>query len=138
MSNPFEIAANATSRFASIPTVPAVPPIRPGPKLKPLVERKSLHALQLAQHKSSPISVTAEGLFTRFKTSRDDESDSDSSTSTDKRRRSYTREQKLAAIGYATTKKVWSEEKQQMVLISQTSLQRFGYTSTTSQIEKGC
>src|SRR5947207_4665209 len=69
MSNPFEIAANATSHFASIPTVPAVPPIRPGPKLKPLVERKNLHALQLAQHKSSLISVTAEGLFTQFKTS---------------------------------------------------------------------
>jgi hypothetical protein len=47
-----------------------------------------------------------QGLLAQFKANKNDESDSDSSTSGDIRRRSYCREQKLPAVGYATTKGV--------------------------------
>ena len=117
MSNPFEIAAQAL--IAAPPMLSlAVPTTRHGPKPKPLAERRTLHALQLARRVTSPITATADGLLAQFKADNDDESDSNSSADGDRRRRSYTREQKLAAIGYATTKKVWDSKKQQMVLIS--------------------
>ena len=118
MSNPFEIAANATMPELSSTLNLVVKAPRPGPKLKSLAERKSLHTLQLARHNATPISTTAEGLLAQFKVNIDNESDSESSNGGDIRRRSYTREQKLAAIGYATTKRVWDEKEQQMVIIS--------------------
>jgi hypothetical protein len=110
MSNPFMIAAAQ----ASMPILPAIPAPRPGPKPKPLAERRSLHALQLTRHK--PITTTTtDGLLAQFKANIP-EIDSDSDN--DIRRRSYTREQKLAAIGYSTSKQVWDSKKEQIVLIS--------------------
>jgi transposase-like protein len=121
MSNPFEIAAQA--RAPATPSVPisihrALSAIRPGPKLKPLAERKALHALQLTRRTAAPIAATADGLLAQFKSKEGNELDSDSSANGDIRRRSYTREQKLAAIGYAATKQEWNEKQQQMVPIS--------------------
>ena len=106
---------------ASIPVLPSTlnPAIlapRAGPKPKPLAERQSLHALQLARH-DSIISATTDGLLAQFKANAPAELDSDSD-SHDNRRRSYTREQKLAAVGYATTKRVWHSKTGEMVLIS--------------------
>jgi hypothetical protein len=108
MSNPFEIAAQAIVPASSSTPIPidlALSVIRPGPKPKPLAKRKTLYALQLARRNATPIAATAEGLLAQFKASDNSESDSDSSADNDLRRRSYTREQKLAAIRYATTKK---------------------------------
>jgi transposase-like protein len=119
MSNPFIIAAQ-TSTTAPPPSVPnpSIPASKPGPKPKPLAERSTLHALQLARYNTTPVTAMADGLLAQFKANNDDESDSSSSANGDVRRRSYTREQKLAAIGYATTKKVWDSTRKQMVLIS--------------------
>jgi hypothetical protein len=84
---------------------PAILAPRAGPKPKPLAERRSLHALQLARH--DPITTTTtDGLLAQFKANVPAESDSDSNNNHDIRRRSYTREQKLAAVEYATTKRV--------------------------------
>ena len=118
MSNPFEIAAQALPLKPSLMPNLSIPAPKPGPKPKPLAERRTLHALQLARHNTTPIAATADGLLAQFKAENDDESDSGSSANGDLRRRSYTREQKLAAIGYATTKKVWNKNEQQMVVIS--------------------
>jgi hypothetical protein len=110
MSNPFMIATQA---LVSTPSSTSLAP-RPGPKPKPLAERQSLHALQLARR--DPITTTTtDGLLAQFKADGPTELDSDSD-SLDIRRRSFTREQKLAAIGYATTKRVY--QKGEMVLIS--------------------
>ena len=80
----------------------------------PLAKRQSLHALQLAYR--DPITITTtDGLLAQFKANSPPELDSDSD-SPDIRRRSFTREQKPAAIGYATTKRVY--QKGEMVLIS--------------------
>ena len=110
MSNLFEITAQAlVSTPSSTPLAP-----RPGPKLKPLAERRSLHALQLAHH--NPITTTTtDGLLAQFKADNPPETDSDSDNP-DIRRRSWSREQKLAAIGYAATKRVCQKGK--MVPIS--------------------
>ena len=109
MSNPFEIAAQALATPSSTSLAP-----RPGPKPKPLAERQSLYALQLARR--DPITTTTtDGLLAQFKANVPAEIDSDSN-SHDIRRRSYTREQKLAAVGYATTKRVC--QKGEMVSIS--------------------
>jgi hypothetical protein len=92
MSNPFEIATQA---LVSTPSSTS-PATRPGPKAKPLAERR-LYALQLAHH--NPITTTnADGLLARFKANNDNDAelDSDSDNNLDIRRRSYTREQKLA------------------------------------------
>jgi hypothetical protein len=98
MSNPFMIAAQAP--VSTPPSVSLAP--RHSPKPKPLAERQSLHALQLAR--PDPITTTTtDGLLAQFKANLAAEIDSDSGN-LDIRRRSYTREQKLAAIGYATTK----------------------------------
>jgi hypothetical protein len=117
MSNPFEIAANATSYVPPPAPNPAVPAVRPGPKLKPLAQLSTLHSLQLARRTTTPLALTAEGLLAQFKADQNVESDSESSAN-DTRKRSYTREQKLAAISYAAIKKVWDNKRQQMVLIS--------------------
>lgn len=110
MSNLFEIATQAP---VSMPSSTSLAP-RPGPKPKPLAERRSLHALQLTRH--NPITTTTtDGLLAQFKADNPTEIDSDSDTP-DTRRRSYTREQKLAAVGYATTKLVY--QKGEMVPIS--------------------
>ena len=112
MANPFEIASRSL-----IPVSLPNPTPKPGPKAKPLAERRSLHALQLTHHDSSPITTTADGLLAQFKSNTSAELDSDSDGG-DIRRRSYTREQKLAAVGYGSTKRVWDPKKEQMVLIS--------------------
>ena len=76
---------------------------RPGPKAKPLAARQSLHALRLAYQ--DPITTTTtDGLLAQFKANVPAEINSDSDN--DIRRRSYTREQKLAAIGYSKSKRV--------------------------------
>ena len=110
MSNLFEITAQAlVSTPSSTPLAP-----RAGPKPKPLAERRSLYALQLACY--NPITTTTtDGLLAQFKADNPTEIDSDSDTP-DIRRRSYTREQKLAAVGYAATKRVC--QKGEMVPIS--------------------
>ena len=78
---------------------------RPGPKPKPLAERQSLYALQLAHY--NPITTTTtDSLIAQFKANIPAKLDSDSDNNLDIRRRSYTREQKLAAIGYTATKQV--------------------------------
>jgi transposase-like protein len=102
MSNPFMIAAQASTPVPPSALNPAILAPRPGPKPKPLAERRLYH-LQLAR--TTPITITTEGLLAQFKSNTPTELDSDSD-SRDTRRRSYTREQKLAAIGYATTKRV--------------------------------
>ena len=117
MSNPFIIAAQATTPILPSTLNPAVPAPRPGPKPKPLAERQSLHALQLIRH-DPIISATTDGLLAQFKANIPAELDSDSDNNLDTRRRSYTREQKLAAVGYATTKRVWHAKAGEMVLIS--------------------
>ena len=89
---------------------------RPGPKPKPLAERQSLHSLQLIRHNPTIISASTNGLLAQFKANTLTELDSDSD-SHDIRRQSYTREQKLAAVGYATTKQVWHLKAGEMVLI---------------------
>ena len=106
------IAAQAS---VSTPSSISLAP-RPGPKAKPLAARQSLHALQLTRHDLTPITTTTiDGLLAQFKSNIPAELDSDSD-SHDTRRRSYTREQKLAAVGYAATKRVY--QKGEMVLIS--------------------
>jgi hypothetical protein len=113
MSNPVMIAAQAsTPIFPSTLSPPLLPP-RHSLKPKPLAERQSLHALQLACY-NPIISATTDGLLAQFKANAPNELDSDSDN-LDIYRRSYTREQKLAAIGYATTKHVYQKGK--MVLI---------------------
>ena len=114
MSNPFMIAAQASKPILPSTLNPAILAPRHGPKPKPLAERQSLHALQLARH--NPIATTTtDGLLAQFKANIPAEIDSDSDNP-DIRRRSYTREQKLAAVGYATTKHV--HQKGEMVPIS--------------------
>jgi hypothetical protein len=100
ISNPFTIAAQA-----SVPVPPStILAPRHGPKPKPIAERRSLHALQLKYHDLTPITTTTtDGLLAQFKSNIPAELDSDSDRH-DTRRRSYTREQKLAAVGYTTTK----------------------------------
>ena len=101
MSNPFEIAAQALTPILPSTLNPAILAPRHGPKAKPLAERR-LYALQLAHH--NPITTTTtNSLLAQFKANNDNDVESDSSNNY-LRRRSYTREQKLAAIGYATTK----------------------------------
>jgi hypothetical protein len=89
---------------------------RPGPKAKPLAARQSLHALRLACQ--DPITTTTtDGLLAQFKANPPAEIDSDSDRY-DTRRQSYSREQKLAAVGYATTKRVWDSKAGDIVLTS--------------------
>jgi transposase-like protein len=114
MSNPFLIAAQASMPIPPSTLNPAILAPRPGPKPKPLAERRSLHGLQLARH--DPITTTTtDGLLAQFKANVPAELDSDSD-SHDIRRRSYTREQKLVAVGYAITKRVY--QKGEIVPIS--------------------
>ena len=110
MSNLFEIAANATLYVPPPAPNPAVPAVRPSPKLKPLVQLSTLHSLQLARRTTTPLALTAEGLLAQFKADQNVESDSESSAN-DTRKRSYTREQKLAAISYAAIKNVWDNKR---------------------------
>jgi transposase-like protein len=117
MSTPLEVTTKAMASIPPSLSTLAIPAVKPGPRPKPMAKRQTLHALQLARRDTGAISASAEGLLAQFKASNDIESDSDSSVN-DLRRRSYTREQKLAAIGYATTKKTWNIKEQQMVLIS--------------------
>jgi hypothetical protein len=116
MSNPFTIAAQASMPILPSTLNPAILAPRAGPKPKPLAERQSLHALQLTRH-DPIISATTDGLLAQFKANTPAELDFDSDDSHDIRRRSYTREQKLAALGYASTKRVY--QKGEMVSISQ-------------------
>jgi transposase-like protein len=114
MSNLFMIPAQASTPVPSSTLNPAILAPRAGPKPKPLAERQSLYALQLARH--NPITTTTtNGLLAQFKANNPAQIDSDSDNP-DIRRRSYTREQKLAAVGYATTKCVY--QKGEMVPIS--------------------
>ena len=105
MSNPFMIAAQASTSILPSTLNPAILALRASPKPKPLAKRQSFHALQLARY-DPIISATADGLLAQFKANALAELDSDFDDSYDIRRRSYTREQKLAAIGYAITKYV--------------------------------
>ena len=108
------IAAQASTPILSSTPNPAILAPRAGPRAKPLAQRQSLHALQLIRY--NPISATTDGLLAQFKANAPAELDTDSDNNHDIRRRSYTREQKLAAIGYATTKRVYRNGE--MVLIS--------------------
>jgi hypothetical protein len=99
MSNPFIIASQARE------STPSSTP-RHGPKPNPLAKRYSLHAIQLALHDTTPITTTTlDGLLVQFKANNGDNAELDSSNN-NLHRRSYTREQKLAATGYATTERV--------------------------------
>ena len=94
----------AAQVLVSTPSSTSLAP-RPGPKPKPLAER-SLYNLQLARHDPIIMSATTDGLLAQFKANTPAKLDSDSDNNLDIRRRSYTREQKLAAIGYTATKQV--------------------------------
>jgi hypothetical protein len=74
---------------------------RPGLKAKPLATRQSLHALWLTYQDPIP-TTTTDGLLAQFKANLPAEIDSDSDRNT--RYKSYSQEQKLAAIGYTTTR----------------------------------
>jgi hypothetical protein len=99
------IAAQASTPIPPSTFDPAIPAPRPGPKPKPLAER-SLYALQLVRH--NPITATTtDGLLAQFKSNVPaEDSNSDSYNI---RQRSYTREQKLVAVGYAITKRVYQK-----------------------------
>jgi hypothetical protein len=114
ISNPFTIAAQASKPVLPSTLDPAIIAPRHGLKPKPLAERQSLYALQLTRH--NPITTTTtDGLLAQFKANPTEiDSDSDNPNT---RRRSYTREQKLVAVGYTTTKYVHSKAGG-MVLIS--------------------
>ena len=99
MSNPFTITAQV---LVSTPSSMSLAP-RPGLKPKPLAER-ALYSLQLIHH--NPITTTiTDSLIAQFKANVPAEIDSNSNNP-NIRRRSYTQEQKLVAIGYTTTKQV--------------------------------
>jgi hypothetical protein len=99
MSTPFEIATKAAGLMPS-------PTQRTGPKLKPLAERKSLHALRLRNHDEGIVGKSADALLEQFYLgAKDAEVDSDGEKN-ETRKRSHTREQKVAAVLYATTKRV--------------------------------
>ena len=104
MSNPFTIAAQASKPILPSTLNPAILAPRAGPRPKLVTERQSLHALQLA-HQDPITTTTTDGLLAQFKANLPAEIDSDSDCDT--RRQSYSLEQKLAAVGYATTKRVW-------------------------------
>jgi hypothetical protein len=108
------IAAQASKPILPSTLNPAILAPRHGPKPKPLAERQSLHALQLVCH-NPIVTTTTDGLLAQFKANIPAEIDSDSDNP-DIRRRSYTREQKLAAVRYAITKYVY--QKGEMVPIS--------------------
>jgi hypothetical protein len=97
MSNLFIIAAQASMPVPPSTLNPAILAPRPGPKPKPIAERRSLYALQLTHHDSSPITTTTDGLLPQFKYHTPAELNPDSD-SRDTRRRSFSREHKLAAI----------------------------------------
>jgi hypothetical protein len=101
MSNPFKITAQV---LVSTPSSTSLAP-RPGPKPKPLAERQSLYSLQLTRYNPIIISASTDGLLAQFRANTPTELDSDSD-SHNIRRWSYTREQKLVAVGYAITKRV--------------------------------
>ena len=104
-----------TQAPVSIPSSISLAP-RPGPKPKPLAEYRSLHALQLVRR--DPIATTTtDGPLAQFKTKLSTEIDSDSDNP-DTYRRSFTREQKLVAVGYTMTKRVYQKGELEMVLIS--------------------
>jgi hypothetical protein len=110
------IAAQSSMPTPPSTLTPAILAPRPGSKPKPLAERQSLHALQLVRY--NPITTTTtDGLLAQFKSNIPTELDSDSD-SRDTCRQSYTREQKLAAVGYAATKRIWDSKTNEMVLIS--------------------
>jgi hypothetical protein len=77
MSNPFEITAQVLiSTLPSTSLAPSPAP-RPGLKPKPVSERRSLYALQLARR--DPITTaTTDGLLTQFKADNPTEIDSNS------------------------------------------------------------
>lgn len=98
MSTPFEIATKA---------IGPVPPTtqRTGPKLKPLVEQTSLYALKLRNRDEGIVGKSTDALLEQFHNrAKDVGLDSDEEKTTTKR--SHTREQKIAAVLYATTKHI--------------------------------
>jgi hypothetical protein len=103
MSNLFMITAQALKPILPSTLNPTILAPRPGLKPKPLAER-ALYSLQLIHH--NPITTTiTDSLIAQFKANVPAEIDSDSDNP-NIRQRSYTREQKLAAVRYATTKQV--------------------------------
>ena len=77
MSNPFTIAAQASTPILPSTLNPAILAPRPGPKPKPVAKRQSLYALQLARR--DPITTTTtDGLLAQFKANSPTELDSDS------------------------------------------------------------
>jgi hypothetical protein len=113
MSNLFTITTQASKPILPSTLNPAILAPRAGLKPKPLAERQSLYAFQLTHY--NPITTTTtDGLLAQFKANNLAEIDSDSDN-LDIRQRSYTREQKLVAVGYTTTKYIY--QKGEMVLI---------------------
>jgi hypothetical protein len=103
MSNLFIITTQASKPILPSTLNPTILAPRPGPKPKPLAER-ALYSLQLIHY--NPITTTiTDGLIAQFKANVPAEIDSNSNNP-NIRRRSYTQEQKLVAIGYTTTKQV--------------------------------
>ena len=77
MSNPFTIAAQASTPILPSTLNPAILALRHGPKPKPLAEYQSLYALQLIHY--NPITTTStDGLLAQFKANNPAEIDSDS------------------------------------------------------------
>jgi hypothetical protein len=97
------ITAQASKPILPSTLNPTILAPRPGPKPKPLAER-ALYSLQLVHY--NPIMTTiTDGLIAQFKANVPAKIDSNSNN-LDIRQRSYTREQKLAAVGYAIAKQV--------------------------------
>jgi hypothetical protein len=114
ISNIFIITTQALKPILPSTLNPTILAPRHSLKPEPLAERQSLYALQLTRY--NPITTTTiDSLLAQFKANVLTEIDSNSNNP-DICRCSYTREQKLAAVGYATTKHVY--QKGEMVPIS--------------------
>jgi hypothetical protein len=120
MSNLFTITTQASKPILPSTLDLAILAPRAGLKPKLVAERQSLHALQLARH-DPIISAITDGLLAQFKANTPAELDSDSDYSHDLRRQSYTREQKLVAIGYTTTKCIYQRGEMVLILHKQAS-----------------
>ena len=116
MSNPFTIAAK--SNHSTPPTGPPLIAQKPGLRPKPLSERKTLHALKLRRQNEGLVGQAADALLAQFqqaytireeeKGDEEGEEEKEEEEEEEKEeetqgRRSHTREQKLAAVGYALT-----------------------------------
>jgi hypothetical protein len=137
MSNPFTIAAKSNHS-----TPPAGPPLitqKPGPRPKPLSERKTLHALKLRRQNEGLVGQAADTLLAQFQQAHtireeekgDEEGEEEKEEGKEEEtqgRRSHTREQKLAAVGYALTKRVLNSKGEVIPIPNKAAARDLGIT----------